>query len=120
MDNNKKENVEIYDGTSTISLTLDDGSTIEFVELAGVEYEDNMYAIVEPVEPMEGVEEGEVIIFKVDELDDEAYNYDSNISDEVADAVFEEYLRALPDDDCDCDCDACDCEDCADRDEEKK
>ena len=116
MDKNQKETVEIYDGESTVILNVDGGKEVEFYELAGVEYEGEFYEILEPVEPLDGVEEGEVIIFKVTELGDDAYNYDSNISEEIADAVFAEFLRAMPDDEC-CDCE---CDDCSDCEAEKK
>ncbi len=109
---NKNENVEIYDGESVVELTCDDGSVVELYELAGVEYNDEWYAIVEPVEAMEGVEDGEVFIFRVVEQEDGSHRYDDNVTEEVMDAVFAEYLRALPDE-CDCDCEHCDgdCED---------
>lgn len=108
MDNNKKETVEIYDGDNVVTLNCDDGQTIEFYEIASVEYEQEWYAIVEPVEPIEGIEEGEVLIFKVIEQEDGSHRYDPAESEEIMDAVFEEYLRALPDDECGCDCDHCD------------
>ena len=76
---NLNENVEIYDGESIVTLTCDDGSTVDLYELAGVEYEGNCYAIVEPVEEMEGVEEGEVFIFKIEELEDGSHRYDDNV-----------------------------------------
>ena len=109
---NENENVEIYDGESVVTLTCDDGTTVDLYELAGVEYEGQCYAIVEPVEEMEDVEEGEVFIFRIEELEDGSYRYDDDVTEEVMDAVFAEYLRALPDDCCG-DCEDCDgnCED---------
>ena len=108
MNEKNNETVEIYEDDRTVTLNCDDGSEVEFYELAGVEYEEEWYAIVEPVEPMDGLDEGEVLIFKVEQLEDGSLRYDPPASEAVMDAVFEEYLRALPEDECDCDCEDCD------------
>ena len=101
------ENVEIMDEDEVVTLYDDNGEPVDFYEVACVEYEGGYYALLEPVEEMEGVEEGEVFIFKIEESDKE--NEEDKfipVEDEaLLDAVFEEYLRVA--EDCGCDCDEC-------------
>ena len=58
------ENVEIMDEDEIVTLYDDNGEPIDFYEVACVEYDGAFYALLEPVEEMEGVEEGEVFILR--------------------------------------------------------
>ena len=60
-DENNKENIFIKDN---------DGKEIEFLQLAVVDYQENYYAVLQPVTPVEGVGEDEVMIFMIDEEQD--------------------------------------------------
>ena len=50
---------------SVITLMTDDGEEVEFLEVAGIAYKDAFYAILQPVELLEGMEEDEALVFKV-------------------------------------------------------
>lgn len=103
------ESVEIMDEDEIVTLYDDNGEPIDFYEVACVEYEGDFYALLEPVEEMEGVEEGEVFIFKVEESEneDEEDKFIPLEDEALMDAVFEEYLRVAEEEGCGCDCDEC-------------
>lgn len=120
---NENENVEIIEDDEIVTLYDDDNQPVDFYEVAVVEYEDDYYALLEPVEEMEGIEEGEVLIFKLEEQDDGTDMFIPVDDEELLNAVFEEYLRTAEDgcgcgcEDCDDECEHehhchCDCEDC--------
>ena len=60
LDENNNENVVMYD---------DQNNPIEFEQVAVIplEEDNNLYAILVPVTPMEGVNEGEGVLFVIDE-----------------------------------------------------
>lgn len=114
------ENVELIED-EIITLYDENNNPVDFEEVAVVEYEGEFYALLQPVEPMEGLGEDEAIIFKVVQKDDETDEYEPVTDESVLDAVFNEYLKAEAEyaDECDCDCDdchhhhhECDCDDC--------
>lgn len=127
-----KENVELIDD-DIITLYDDDNKPVEFYQVACVEYEDEFYALLQPVEPMEGLGEDEALIFRLVEQEDGESDLFVPVEDEeLLNAVFDEYLRASADEesccgchdcgdgcDCDGDCD-CDHDGCGDCDCEKK
>ena len=128
----EKENVELIDD-DIITLYDDNNKPVEFYQVACVEYEDEFYALLQPVEPMEGLGEDEALIFKLVEQEDDDSDLFVPVEDEeLLNAVFDEYLRAVADDACgcgchdcgdDCDCDGdCDCDHdgCGDCDCDKK
>lgn len=109
------EKVELIDD-EIITLYDDKDNPVQFHEVARVEYEDEYYALLQPVETMEGLGEDEALIFKLVEQEGEDADLFVPVEDEaVLEAVFEEYLRAAADCECDCNCedgcgDDCDCE----------
>ena len=117
-----KENVEIIDDDEILTLYDEDNKPVQFRQVACVEYKDEFYALVQPVEPMEGLGEDEAIIFKLEEQDDDTDLFLPVEDEDLLEAVFNEYLRSVSDDDCccghchdDCDCDDehdCDCGEC--------
>ncbi|MBD5132265.1 MAG: DUF1292 domain-containing protein [Clostridiales bacterium] len=110
MAENQEENVEIID-EETITLYDDNNNPVDFNEVAVIEYEGEFYALMQPVEPMEGLGEDEAIIFKIIQKDDDTDEFVPVTDESVLDAVFNEYLKAEAEC-CDCDCDECgDCED---------
>ena len=84
------EKVQLIDDEEIITLFDEDDNPMDFYEVAVVEYEGELYALLQPAEEIEGIAEDEA----------------------VQEAVFEEYLRATADG-CDGDCSGCDapCED---------
>lgn len=116
MAENQDENVELID-EEVITLYDDNNNEVAFNEVAVVEYQGDFYALLQPVEPMEGLGEDEAIIFKVIQKDDETDEFEPVTDESVLDAVFNEYLKAEAEfaDECDCDCgchhgDGCDCD----------
>ena len=105
-----KENVELIDD-DIITLYDDNNKPVEFYQVACVEYEDEFYALLQPVEPMEGLGEDEALIFKLVEQEDDDSDLFVPVEDEeLLNAVFDEYLRAVADDACGCGCHDCDCD----------
>lgn len=72
LDENNNENVVMYD---------DQNNPIEFEQVAVIplEEDNNLYAILVPVTPMEGVNEGEGVLFVIDE----EFNSIEIVSDDV-------------------------------------
>lgn len=103
MENDK---VQLINDDEIITLTAEDGTQVDFYEIAVVEHEDELYAILEPASELDDIEEGEVLIFKIEENEDE--NAEDDIFTVVEDeqllqAVFDEYMKAVA---------ACNSEDC--------
>ena len=91
---NENENVEIIEEDEIVTLYDDENNPVDFYEVACVEYENDFYALLEPVEEMEGIEDGEDLFLPVE-------------SEELLNAVFEEYLRVASEHECDGECDHC-------------
>ena len=110
MAENQNENVELIE-EEIITLYDDNDNPVDFNEVAVVEYQGDFYALLQPVEPIEGLGEDEAIIFKVVQKDDETDEFEPVTDESVLDAVFNEYLKAEAEFDDECDC-GCDCDDC--------
>ncbi|MCH5154181.1 MAG: DUF1292 domain-containing protein [Clostridiales bacterium] len=108
MAENQDENVELIE-EEVITLYDDKNNPVDFNEVAVVEYEGDFYALLQPVEPMEGLDEDEAIIFKIVQKDDETDEFEPVTDEAVLEAVFNEYLKAEAEFEDGCDC--CDCED---------
>jgi uncharacterized protein YrzB (UPF0473 family) len=78
-----------------ITLMTDDGEEVDFVEVAGIAYKGEFYAILQPVELLEGMEEDEALVFKVTTNENGEDNFALELDDDVIDGVFEEYNRLL-------------------------
>lgn len=112
MAENKNGDVELIDEDEIITLYDDDNNPVKFYEVACIEYQGEFYALMQPVEPMEGLGEDEALIFKVREEDEDNDVFEPVTDESVLDAVFNEYLNAMADaeDGCGCGC-GCDCDD---------
>ncbi len=78
-----------------LTLLSGDGEEVDFVEIAGIAYDGEFYAILQPVELLDGMEDDEALVFKVTTNDDGESNYAIELDDEIIDAVFAEYNRLL-------------------------
>jgi len=129
----KKENetVELFEDEHIVTLTDEEGNSVEFAEVAAIEYEGKFYVLLQPIEDVEDFEEDEVIVCLVEPGDEEDTEIITAVEDEeLAEKVFEEYLKAVADELGDCTCDdcgskddsdcACGCQGKADKKEEKK
>lgn len=88
------ENHELdMDRENIVELVDEDGQEIAFEHLMTLEHEGRAYICLVPVEPMDDVEEDELIIMRI-ETDEEGNDFYSTIDDEdELDAVFEKYLE---------------------------
>lgn len=73
-----------------IVLTTNDGEELEFIRIADIALDGNVYVILKPVELMNGMDEDEAIVFM--SKDDQ---YTVVLDEELLDNVFEEYYRLL-------------------------
>ena len=98
-----------------ITLVDESGKEIEFTHIATVEYKDEWYIVLEPNEKVEGMEDGDVVIYKLG-IDDEDEDTFIPVEDEdTLQAVFDEFMKLVEEAECDCDddCDGdCDCDHC--------
>lgn len=76
-----------------VELVDEDGQEIAFEHLMTLEHEGRAYICLVPVEPMDDVEEDELVIMRI-ETDEEGNDFYATIDDEAElDAVFEKYLE---------------------------
>ena len=105
---NANENVEIMEDDEIVTLYDDNNEPVDFYEVACVEYKDDYYALLELVEEMEGLEDGDVLIFKLEEQEDGTDLFMPVEDETLLNEVFDEYLKAVADHECDCGCEDCD------------
>lgn len=84
LDENNVENIVLYDAQE---------KPIEFEQIAVIPLEnDKLYAILIPVTPMQGVEEGEGVLFEIDEQANDL----SVVNDaKIIDQVLEKYQKLV-------------------------
>ena len=78
-----------------IILKSADGEEVEFVEIAGINLDGKFYAILQPVELLEGMDEDEALVFEVVRGADGEDSFNIELDDDIIDAVFAEYNRLL-------------------------
>ncbi len=78
-----------------ITLLSAEGEEIDFIEVAGIAYKGDFYAILQPVELLEGMADDEALVFKVVRNADGEDSFNIELDDDIIDAVFEEYNRLL-------------------------
>ena len=79
----------------TIVLLSKTGEEIEFIEIAGIALEGNFYAILQPVELVEGMRDDEALVFKVSRGENGEDKFEIELDEEIIDKVFTEYYRLL-------------------------
>lgn len=77
-----------------ITLTAANGEQIDFVEIAGIKYKNAFYAIMQPVELLDGMDDDEALVFKVTKENGED-KFEIELDDKIIDGVFAEYDRIL-------------------------
>ena len=85
LDENNVENIKLYN---------EDNQEVEFEQIALIPLEEKTYAILKPVDAMDGIADDEALVFVIDEIDDE----DCLViveDDAVVDNVFAEYYKML-------------------------
>ena len=84
---------EEYD--DIITLTSENNEEIDFVNIAQIVYQSKIYAILQPVELLDGMDEDEAFVFEV-KTDEEAQNSFTIVTDdEIIDEVFSRYNQLL-------------------------
>ena len=83
------------DEDDIITLMTADNEEVDFIEVAGIAYRGNFYAILQPVELLDGMEEDEALVFKVSRGKDGEDKFEIELDDTIIDAVFEEYNKLL-------------------------
>ncbi len=88
-------NEEIYENDDLITLKSADGEDIDFVEIAGIALNGKFYAILQPVELLEGMDDDEAFVFEVSRTSDGEDSFTIVLDDDITDAVFQEYYKLL-------------------------
>ena len=76
-------------------LTSQTGEQIEFIEIAGIAYKGEFYAILQPVKLIEGMNDDEAFVFHVTRNSNGEDQFNIELDDEIIDYVFAEYNRLL-------------------------
>lgn len=92
--NNAQKNYDVNDD-DIVTLTTADGEEVDFVEIAGIAHQGNFYAILQPLELLEGMDDDEALVFKVTRDANGEDHFEIELNDEIIDAVFREYNRLL-------------------------
>ncbi len=82
-----------------VTLTSADGEEIDFVEIAGIAYKGNFYAILQPVELLDGMDDDEALVFQVTRGTDGSDSFSIEMDESIIDGVFAEYNRLLDEQD---------------------
>ncbi len=85
------------DDVSPISLFNEKGEEVKFEQIALIPVEEKIYAILKPMEQMEGIGEDEALVFEIveGEKEDDG-DYLNLVSDiDVIDKVFEVYNKLM-------------------------
>ncbi len=78
-----------------VTLLNQNGEETDFIEIAGIAYNGNFYAILQPAELLEGMDDDEALVFKVTRNAAGEDNFEIELDDAIIDAVFKEYNRLL-------------------------
>ena len=83
------------DDDDIITLQNAKGEEIDFVDVAGIAHKGNFYAIMQPVELLDGMDDNEALVFKVTRGRDGEDKFEIELDDATIDAVFEKYNQLL-------------------------
>jgi hypothetical protein len=78
-----------------ITLKSVTGEEIDFVEIAGIAYNGNFYAILQPVELLDGMDDDEALVFRVSRGEDGEDKFEIEMDEYIIEQVFLEYNRLL-------------------------
>ncbi len=93
----KSINHMVEDEDDIVTLVNEEGEEVQFVEIAGIVYRGNFYAVLQPVELLDGMSEEEALVFKVTKGENGEDNFEIEIDESIINAVYEEYLKLLAD-----------------------
>lgn len=78
-----------------VTLLSNDGEEIDFTQIAGINHKGKFYAILQPVELLEGMDDDEALVFRVKQNWKGEDQFEIVTDEEIIDAVFKEYNRLL-------------------------
>lgn len=84
-----------FDNDDIIVLKTVDGEEIRFIEIAGIAHNGSFYAILQPEQLIEGMNDDEALVFKVSRLENGEQKFEIELDDEIIDAVFSIYYKLL-------------------------
>lgn len=90
-----------------ITLVDGEGKDVDFYHVATIDYNNEWYVFLQPVEQIEDMEEDEVLIYKLGTDEDGEDTFIPLESEEELNAVFNEYMKEVEADECDCECVEC-------------
>lgn len=85
-----------FENDDIITLMSGDGEEIDFIEIAGIAHQGEFYAILQPVELLEGMADDEALVFHVtrnEETGDD--KFEIVLDDEIINIVFQKYNELL-------------------------
>ena len=95
------ENIDILDilldeeNESPITLYNENDKPIKFDQVAIIPLEEKLFAILKPIDEMEGVADDEAIVFRVDEQENGETELVIETDEPLAMRVFDEFYRLL-------------------------
>ena len=95
------ENIDILDilldeeNESPITLYNENDKPIKFDQVAIIPLEEKLFAILKPIDEMEGVADDEAIVFRVDEQESGETELVIETDEPLAMRVFDEFYRLL-------------------------
>lgn len=92
MDDEKNNVVDTDDEIVTLCAGEEE---IDFREIAGISYDGNFYAILQPVILLEGMSDDEAFVFRVSKGEDNSDIFDIELNEEIISAVFLEYEKLI-------------------------
>ena len=98
MENNQNEMIETLldpENNDLIRLYDEDGNPIVFRQIALTNLDGALFAILQPTEPFDGLEEDEALVFALQENDEGDASLLLICDEDTVNAVFEEYYRLL-------------------------
>lgn len=96
VDTNKNDKeVEYNEEDEIVTLTDEEGNDRDFFVLAELDYKDKWYIYLEPVEPTEDFQEGEIIIFELGENENGDETFIAIEDEKILNEVFELFLKEM-------------------------
>ena len=83
------------DNEEPITLYDEHDKAVRFDQVAIIPFKEKLYAILKPIDEMEGVNEDEAIVFLVEEDDDGDAELTIETDEATAIKVFDEYYKLL-------------------------
>ena len=83
------------DNDDPITVYDENDKPVRFDQIAIIPFKEKLYAILKPIDEMEGVEDDEVIVFLIEETEDGDAELVIETDEPTAMKVYDEYLKLL-------------------------